>query len=209
MDEKINFVIEDKHFDYLAIQRGDISDTMQDRIEWEAAYVDGLYRRFENIKPFLPEKCNGVLDVGSGLGGINAVINKHFGGNISVALLDGTDDAPVVKEHSQTFNNMTVAKDFLKKNGVQKFKGYSPRDGVRTRGDAKYDLIVSFASYCFHYGPMVYMDFVKNHSHKDTVFIFDVRKEKSDWIKQLFDNLGHGEVIWEGKKAVRIAYGSK
>lgn len=209
MAPKIKFTVEDKHFDFLSIQRGDIADLAGNRAEWEHAYVDGLYRRFENIRPHLPPKVVNMLDVGSGLGGINAIINQEYGGNCHVHLIDGVADKPRVVTHSQTFNDMSIAKDFLKKNGVKNFGFTSPADTVKKRGWIKYDLIFSFASYCFHYAPKVYLDYILHHSHKDTVFIFDVRKDKLSWQEDLNEALKPMGIIWEGKKAVRMVYGRK
>jgi hypothetical protein len=57
-----------------------------------------------------------VLDVGSGLGGIDVLLNRHYlataGNPLEVALLDGIDDMPEVSFHDRTYNDMAVAIDF-------------------------------------------------------------------------------------------------
>lgn len=138
--------------------------------------------------PALPDKCSSILDVGSGLGGINILLNRHYGGEREVCLLDGVDDAPEVHLHRQTFNNMAVAQDFLLENDVTRFSYY---DAAELGEPRPFDLIVSFASWCFHYPPQVYLDFVRACCHERTVVILDMRSGKPDWHEAMLEHFVH------------------
>jgi SAM-dependent methyltransferase len=139
-------------YPYLVVQRGALDDMKGDAGTWIAKYIDVVCSEFRSIEPYLPEECESILDVGSGLGGIDALLNEHYGGNCQVTLLDGVRDPPQVTTHNQTFNDMAVAKDFLAANGVGRFDFIDANDDHRL-APRRYDLIVSFKSWCFHIEP--------------------------------------------------------
>lgn len=184
LSDPYSFKIDDNAFEFLALQKGRIHSFLKDRGRWEKEYNLSLFSDYETIKPYLPQTCRKILDIGSGLGGINALINKHYGGDASVFLVDGIADLPKMVLHRETYNNMSIAKSFLQKNGVEKFSFIDPK--VANDGNfGKFDVILSLGSYCFHYSPKTYLGLVKKSCHRDTVLIFDFRKGKPDW-KQIF-----------------------
>lgn len=174
--------VDDSHFAYLKLQRGRIASLADDRAAWQAAYDNSLDDDLAGMAPYLPEHCRALLDIGSGLGGIDAMLNRRYGGAVHVRLLDGTDDAPIVSLHDTTYNSMAVAADFLSKNGVRYLTCYSAHNASAARPDGTtYDLIVSLQSWCFHYAPDLYLPFVKPRCHAGTVLIVDVRSGKPLW----------------------------
>lgn len=168
-------IVDDSHFAYLKLQRGAIADLAGDRAAWQAAYERSLRDDLNSMAHFLPEHCSSVLDVGSGLGGINAKLALRYGADLEVNLLDGCSDPPVMKAHNQTFNDMLVAADFLQRNGVQHIVG----------GQRPVDLIISLQAWCFHFAPALYLAFVKACCRQQTVLILDVRKDKPEWRRDL------------------------
>lgn len=189
--DEFKFSISDEQFRYLSVQRCASEGHLLDRSAFEANYHREIFDVYESIAPFLPDECESLLDIGSGLGGIDAVLNKHFGGNVVVYPLDGLADDPQVESHSKTFNNREVTRDFLTANGVSAFSYYTPQS---LKPIVPFDLIVSFASYCFHYGPSVYLNFVKACARPGTVLIFDVRRKNAEWFEILareFKLVGH------------------
>lgn len=189
-------------FSYLAHQRGMIESLSTDWARWIAAYQESLRADFTDMLPYLPKSCSSILDIGSGLGGINALLNEHFGGDCNIRLLDGERDAPQMVKHAKTFNSMRVARGFLKDNGVRHFNFCTPQKLIPRRAD----LILSLQSWCFHYPPAVYRDFVRECAHRDTVLITDIRRERSDWMRQLvqyFDLVG---VVRQNVKYVRLVF---
>lgn len=195
-------VIEPEHFRYLVIQHGSISDQRHDPKMWKKAYEKSLMDIYSSIHPVLPAKCASVLDIGSGLGGIDLLLKQSYR-KLHVTLLDGLDCPADVQWHHKPFSNAKVAKDFHEKNGS------SDVDCVFPAPDAnkKFDLIVSFAAYCFHIPPADYFDVVKYARHADTVCIFDVRKERPQYLRELVDVLGKPVVLKNEKKYVRLAFG--
>lgn len=179
-------IVDDNHFAYLKLQRGALDHLAGDRAAWRVAYQDSLTADLETMLPHLPEHCGNVLDVGSGLGGIDVLIDRQYGGDVYVSLMDGIDDPPELKFHNCTYNDMKVARDFLTRNGVVRCGYYS----TPPRGAVEFDLIVSLQSWCFHYGPSAYLSFVRQCCHPETVLILDVRTDKPHWREELVDAFG-------------------
>lgn len=199
------FIIEDIHRKYLELQKGRLHDLIPDRSAWDAAFHKSLHGSFKTIENFLPDQCAELLDVGSGLGSIDVLINKFYGGNVFVRLLDGIDDPPIMVKHNQTFNNMAVARDFLMKNDVRNFDYI---DLHLPKMPVKFDLVVSFGAWCFHFPPSLYLDFVKEHTHSESVIIVDMRKEKPEWMPDMCEAFGKPRVIRESRKFVKMAFGN-
>jgi len=184
-------IVNDAHFAYLRLQKGSLEPLAHDRALWHAAYEADLWRTYSEIHPYLPESCSGAsLDVGSGLGGIDVLLSRHYGGELRVNLLDGEHDAPAMTLHRQTFSSEAVARDFLSMNGVRPDRiGYStPASPDFT---LVWDLVLSLGSWCFHYAPDVYLPRLLEGGglHTDTVIILDVRRDKGEWTSQLIAHL--------------------
>lgn len=200
-----SFTISDEAFEYLKVQRCASADHLSDRTAFEANYHREIFDLYDTIAPFLPSECAAVLDIGAGLGGIDAVLNRHYGGQLAVYPLDGLNEAPVVAKHDRPFSNRDVARRFLTANGVTTF-GYYAAGGDAPRVARPFPLVVSFASYCFHYAPDVYLNFVKACAAPGAVLIFDVRRGKADWIDTLERYFGPGRIASTGKKFQRMVY---
>lgn len=185
-------------YPYLVAQRGALDDMKAERSLWLQKYTDTIFSEFELIRPYLPAKCDSVLDIGSGLGGIDAIINSHYGGDLRVTLVDGVDDLPRVTLHRKTFNHMGIAQRFLERNGVKHFSCIDAND-IDLSKVLKYDLIVSFKSWCFHYEPRTYINLALRALHRATVVIVDLRRGKIDWWEQLAPL--YPRVIYNGPKA--------
>lgn len=196
-------IVEKKHFEYLVIQHGKVSDARHDFELWRSAYRTSLDGVFDSIRAALPAKCDSVLDIGSGLGGIDILVALHYSPQPSIYLLDGVDDPPVVKNSFTTFSNLTVARDFLRKNGVLTV---NPDDAVVFKPGRKYDLIHSYFAYGFHIHPGNYLRDIKDVMHKDTVCIFDVRRSKREWLREFIEVLGQPKVLHQAEKYVRLAF---
>lgn len=205
--------IDQEHFEYLHIQRGEVSGAYSgdDPFKnWKKAYELSLSRIFDSIRPVLPTACARVIDVGSGLGGIDVLLAEHYestrGQQPVVCLVDGVDDEPKVDWHFKTFSNQERALDFLKKNGVKFGCYFSPQTWPTGH---KADLIVSFAAYCFHIPVGDYIEEVKRSCHKQTVQIFEVRKTKREWLEVLVRAFGKPVVLAQTEKMVRCAFNAK
>lgn len=186
-------IVSDEHFAYLRLQKGSLEPLANDRPRWHAAYEADLWRTYCEIAPHLPEtswpeRSWASLDIGSGLGGIDVLLSRHYGGALRVNLLDGANDAPEMKLHRQTFSSEAVARDFLTVNGVPTDRiGYSSPDSTDFTRPWDLDLVLSLGSWCFHYAPDVYLPRLLKVGalRADTVIILDVRRDKGEWTSQL------------------------
>lgn len=195
-------IIEPRHFEYLVVQRGEVSDQRHDFKQWKAAYERSLMEIFSSIHPVLPDRCTSVLDIGGGLGGIDLHLVTHYGGGTRICVLDGLDCPPKVAWHNQPFNHAGVTKDFHRKNGNDNIEVVFPAPSP----PRKFDLIISFAAYCFHIMPSDYLDVVKSSMHEKTILIFDVRKQRRDWLELLLREFGRPIVLKQSEKYVRVAF---
>lgn len=175
-------IVESGHLEYLALQKGKISDLATDLPAWTAAYNALIERDFRAIEPWIPKLCRSILDIGGGLGAIDVLLVRKYGITCEVCILDGESDPPVMNLHRTTFNDMRVTADFLKKNGVEHFSYYVPD---KLENPRPFDLIISLGSWCFHYAPETYLDFVRSCCRAGTTLIVDVRKGKPEWSRAL------------------------
>lgn len=197
--------ISDDAFKYLYVQRGEVSDSLQQgRIEWERAYADSLAGIMNQITPFLPVSAKNLLDVGSGLGGIDMLIRKAT--NVKeVFLLDGADYPAEVVRHSTPFNSHAVTQQFWGDNGAYRPVCIDSMEHFPEK--AKVNLLVSFASWCFHFPPDTYLYDIVNHLSRNTTVVLDLRKDRDDWYNELCDTFRcTGKVIHTGKKHKRIVW---
>lgn len=199
-------IVEPKHFEYLVVQHGSVSNERKDFSKWKAAYELSLETIYNHIAPVLPNDCAALLDIGSGLGGIDVLLANHYSDSPAVRLLDGENDPPVVRQSFEPFNNMKVAEDFLWKNGVKDFGYYTPGRLALKEGEKKFDLVVSFAAYGFHIHPGNYLEDLMKVIHKNTVVVLDVRRSKDVWLGLLVNELGSPRVLHRAEKYVRVAF---
>jgi len=211
MTQQTGMLVSDEAFEYLRIQKGSLDRFASQRKLWEKAYRSDLETTYNEIRPFLPAACWGLLDIGSGLGGIDVLLSRHYaqvqGRPPFVNLLDGEADAPVMRVHRETFNDMRVARNFLTANGIkpEHFDYYTP---TAFNLPKPYDLVVSFGSWCFHYPPDVYLPLLLSGGglHADSVLIVDVRNEALEYAQQLSERMRIAGVIRQARKYTRLAY---
>lgn len=182
-------VVTDWHFEYLRLQKGKLEPLADNRERWHEAYERDLWGTYVEMRPHLPARCNRILDVGSGLGGIDILLFRHYEGMTGITLLDGLNDPPVMDKHAKTFSNGQAAADFMRRNEVPSAHVWlaDPSAADVLVGGPLYDLVVSFGSWCFHYPPAVYLERVIQASHPGTVFVLDVRRDKGEWTSQVLE----------------------
>lgn len=188
---------------YLVKQRGAISDMRADTMAWLDAYADTLQSELRSIDSYLPDDCQSILDVGGGMGGIDILLSEEFSFQPDVTLLDGIGDPPEMTVHRRHFSNFQIACGFLCANGVPRPKIHSlDPDNLPPRPPRYYDLVISFKSWCFHYPPGEYLDFIAAGCIAgETKIIVDVRREKRDeYLAALLEEWYLRATIYEGQK---------
>lgn len=172
-------------FKYLRLQKGKLEPLARFMDQWLRSYRDALMADYLGIRPHLPalqEPTIGqVLDVGSGLGGIDILLHRHYRSSIVPVLLDGWKDEARMDLHRKTYNDMDVAERFHRDNGVIPVVGVDAN--VRPIMPLSYPafLVISLGSWCFHYAPELYLEYVLANSTPDATVIVDVRKDKPEW----------------------------
>lgn len=198
-------IILPEHFRYLRVQHGEVSDAEHDFPLWRERYLSSLNSIYGDLRKVLPPAPVSALDIGSGLGGIHILLAKHYGPDYRVRLVDGVSDEPVVVTHNRTFNDMDVAMHFHAVNGLQSsFFDAAAFNGIPI--EEKFDLVVSFASYCFHYPPEKYLDTLVRCTHKDSVIVLDVRYGRPEWLAQLQEAFGGYRILSQRVKLLRVAF---
>jgi SAM-dependent methyltransferase len=196
-----SFKISDTSFDYLVAQVGELDTLKSVRHVWERAYERNTIERINNILPYIPDEVSTILDIGSGLGGIDVLLYRWFDSKPQITLLDGSTYGSMVLKHAEPFNSAAAALGFQNDNGVKNVR-FMEHDNLKP---AKFDLIVSFRAWCFHIAPVAYLEYVKASCHPGTVLIVDVRKEAGArfWRDQIRKAFNHVATIEEGKKHER------
>lgn len=194
--------ISDEVFPYLVLQKGELYWLNGDRQLWERAYAEDIQGIFNNIEPCLPTACHSILDVGGGMAGINILLARHYGSPL-VAVLDGESDPPQMHRHAWTFNDLGVTGRFLAANGVDNFL---PIPANKLPDPRPFNLITSYGSWCFHYAPGVYLDWVKACCLPTTTLILDVRTIHPDWLETLENTFHRVGFIDHGNKHDRYVF---
>ncbi len=183
-----SLIITDAARPYLQIQKGSLHNLAQNQVAWDVAYCEAIEADFAGMRPHLPAACSRILDIGGGMGGIGIMLCRHYRPRMPyLYIVDGIDDQPSMTLHRKTFNNATVAQEFLRKNGIRKAGFFSPDEAKGYLGaPPKADLIISLGAWCFHLPPEEYLQFVAKSCQPGTVLILDVRKDKPAWRAAIF-----------------------
>lgn len=202
--EAVNFdlIISEQSRAYLEVQRGGIYALRKDRDEWTRCYLEGLGESFESMVRHLPARCMSLLDVGSGLGGIDVYLSRHYDGVPRITLLDGEADDPVCSLNRETKSSRLAAIAFHRDNDID--VEYLSPDLLVPR---PCDLIISTGAWCFHFPPSEYMNFVQSCVAPDgATIILDVRKDRPEWQRELAVAFGRPTTIIDERKRLRQVY---
>jgi SAM-dependent methyltransferase len=181
----IHLHIPDEARPYLRLQRGEIYDMQENFIAWYQVYERLVGGDLAMITRSVP-KASSVLDIGSGLGGIDILLSRAW--DCKVALMDGVNDEPILVRHAKSFSNKAVALAYFRANGVKKPDYVDPNH----RHPVAADLVISLGSWCFHYPPSVYLDYVLHDCTGVQHMVVDLRTKHPEWRAQLLE---HFEIV--------------
>jgi SAM-dependent methyltransferase len=134
------------------------------------------------LRPHLPARCRGILDVGCGVAGIDAALYRYYAADAPrLHLLDRTATAGRIYygfHHAGAFyNSLHVARALLVANGVPTDRIHlieaEPQFSIAP--DSTVDLVVSLISWGFHYPVAAYLERVHALLAPGGRLILDVR----------------------------------
>lgn len=176
----------------------------------KAAYMSDMEKEYSIIRPYLPEDCASVLDIGCGIAGINIFLNRHYEDrNIDFYLLDKSkieDDVfYLFNQKGAFYNSLELARDVLKDNKItpDHIHLVEANDKNEIRVEEQIDLIISLISWGFHYPVSVYLDRAHDILSYRGCMIIDVRKE-TDGLTLLKDKFCSVEIIEETQTRNRV-----
>ena len=155
------------------------------------AYFEDMHQEFESINFAIEPYNKNLLSIGGGLGGLELVINKKF--NVkSFTFIERNYVSKKVKygwdnKNNEAYNDLTVQRNFLTKNGMKssKFKIFDYDNNQLPKG--KFDIIISLFSLDYHYDFTIYLEYLKNNTHKESEIIFDTIRP--DYFKNIFNEV--------------------
>jgi hypothetical protein len=146
-------------------------------------YYTEIKKVFLNIKNHIPRNTQSILDIGSGLAGLEIflwfLLEKNYP---KIYLLDKTKKEEKIWYEFRTngafYNSLDLAKKNLISNGVKPSKINlieAPDNGI-IKEIRDIDLVISTISWGFHYPVELYLDSVISIMSKRGVLILDIRK---------------------------------
>jgi SAM-dependent methyltransferase len=185
---------------YILLQRTEINPE-----NVAAGFEKSLKRDFNSVKPYLPEKCDHVLDIGCGLGGIDLLIYQHYG-KVNIHLFDKSERKDVFYGFNKEYcfyNDLAMAEDLLTINGIGINNIFTYEAGEASPFIRKYNLIISLISWGFHYPVTKYLTEVTQCMQGDSVLILDIRKGVGGetQLEKYFEDV---KIIQEHRKYNRI-----
>jgi hypothetical protein len=144
-----------------------------------------MYDIYSTFSHMLPKNIDRVLDIGSGMGGINVPIFRHHGAP-EIWLLDKDGVSPRIKngyhQSATTFshyNSFRMALDLLERNGISGASVHTVDIAREPFPNDEFDLVYSFISWGFHYPVETYLDAVHSALMSGGLLVLDLRKGTS------------------------------
>ena len=155
-------------------------------IKISKSYLDLMEKEFLIIKKYLKNNDK-ILSIGSGIGGLEILMNKKFESHISFIeknyiskkIKYGWD-----KNNYEAYNNLNLLEKFLLDNGIKKEK-FDIFDFDKDKlPNTKFDVIVSLYSLDYHYEFDLYRDYLSKVMKPETILIFDTIRP--DYFKEIY-----------------------
>mgnify|MGYP006143914829 FL=1 len=155
------------------------------------AYFDDMRSEYKSIKNYINPQNKEILSIGGGLGGLELILNKKF--NVkSFTFIERNFISPKIKygwdsNNNEGYNDLDLLKNFLIKNDLpfSKFTIFNYDKDVLP--NKKFDLVISLFSLDYHYDFNIYLNYLKQISHKETKIVFDTIR--ADYFKGIFKEI--------------------
>ena len=168
-----------------------------------------MVREYNIIKNYIPKNPKNILDIGSGVAGIDIMLHKHYKDKeIDFHLLDKTEvNSKVyygIEKEAAYYNSLNIAKNILMANGIEEKNIHTQEvRGKEIFPGKRFDMIISLISWGFHYPVNTYIDEVYDALVTGGVLIIDVRKN-TEGEDLLLKKFGLESVIYEAQKYRRM-----
>lgn len=168
-------------------------------------YKKDIEKEYELMLPCLPDKCNSVLDIGCGVGGINVLLSKHYN-HPELHLLDNSIVSDKIvygyTDKESYYNSFDATKELMDVNGITNYKLIDINGSFPKINNI--DIVLSLLACGFHYSISYYIENIYNVITDDGVLIFDMRKETDQLsiVQSYFKDISEIETI--NKKSIRI-----
>ncbi len=155
-------------------------------------YYKIMLEEFLTIKKFINTNDKFFLGIGSGIGGLELLINRNFKDK-NYYFIERNYVSKKVKYgwggmlNKEAYNNLELQKNFLKINNMNESQiniyDYDKND----LPEIKFDVIISLFSLDYHYDFDIYIDYLKKVSKPETKIIFDTIR--ADYFNKVFKNV--------------------
>jgi len=155
-------------------------------------YYQLMLKEFLTIEKFIDHEDKSFLSIGSGIGGLELIINKTFKNN-HYYFIERNFISKKVKygwggmANTEAYNNLDLQKDFLKMNEMKESQINIFDYDKDILPDKKFDIIISLLSLDYHYDFNLYSEYLKSISKGNTKIIFDTIR--ADYFKKIFKNV--------------------
>lgn len=174
----------------------------------ETSFIQDIEEDYRAIASYLPNDVNRILDIGSGVAGVDVLLSTHFDHGVHVHLLDKTELEKHIyynfNQKTAFYNSLDIAKKLLVDNGISKDKIHlHDADAPESCFEHRFDVITSFISWGFHYPVSTYIQSVTNSLTPNGVLILDLRKNTGGFeeIQKYFKEV---IVIFESSKRLQV-----
>ncbi|MBU6231443.1 MAG: class I SAM-dependent methyltransferase [Patescibacteria group bacterium] len=167
-------------------------------------FSKGIEQEYNEIQPYLPPTAKKILDIGCGVGGIDALLAQRYP-DAEIFLFDETTTDKKIhygfEKKGSFYNSLDVAKDLVEKNGGHHVTSWPVSRGFPKE---KFDLVVSIMSWGAHYPVDTYLDDVYEGLNPGGIVITDLRNgtDGLDLFKSRFRSV---MIISENRKSRKIA----
>ena len=154
-------------------------------------YLQEMRLEFNMLSKYLSFKNKRILSIGSGMCGLELIINSFSLGNfftiieknyVSEKVKYGWDE-----KNLEAYNDIDKLNLFLQTNGMEK-KNYEIYDFDKNNLPAVlFDYVISLYSLDYHYDFYLYKDYFKKILNKESILIFDT--VRPDHFSKLFDKV--------------------
>jgi len=154
-------------------------------------YLISMEKEYENLAKYLNFNNKSILSIGSGMCGMELIINQKSHDNLFYIIEKNYVSKKVTygwdNDNNEAYNNLTLLNMFLIKNGMEKKKFKIYDFDLDLLPVAKFDLIISLFSLDYHYDFNLYKDYLIKIFGEKTQIIFDTIRP--DYFKNIFKNV--------------------